>query len=179
MTMLFKILPRSIVLAFALALASADAALAQLRPPEHKPDVTVFSGLITGRAARRSSGWTLGGGGSAVRFELEYARSTSNGAKDAPAVATMMINLLVQSSQPRGRIRFYGTAGLGLWGESFVDGHDGGEAGYNLGGGAKITIAGPLAARLDYRVFLFRGSPDGAPSTPTPHRLSAGLTFGF
>jgi len=176
--MLSKILRRSTVLAFALALASADAA-AQPRTPEHRPDVSVFSGLITGRAARRSSGWTLGGGGPAVRYELESARSASNEAKHAPAVYTVMINVLVQSSDPRERIHFYGTFGIGLWGESFVNGGGGSAEGRNLGGGAKITIAGPLAARLDYRFFLFRGSPDGAPSTPTPHRLSAGLTLGF
>ena len=31
--------------------------------------------------------------------------------------------------------------------------------GTNVGGGAKITLAGPLRVRLDYRVFTLRGTP--------------------
>ena len=41
--------------------------------------------------------------------------------------------------------------------------------GTNVGGGAKITLAGPLRLRLDYRVFTLRGTPR---HTSTVQRLS-------
>ena len=52
--------------------------------------------------------------------------------------------------------------------------HEETDVGMNLGGGAKITLVGPLKARLDYRVFKLAG---GALNSPA-HRFYAGLTSG-
>jgi len=46
---------------------------------------------------------------------------------------------------------------------------------FNTGGGAKISLAGPLRVRLDYRVLKLRGSP----LFSTLHRVYAGLNVGF
>ena len=47
--------------------------------------------------------------------------------------------------------------------------------GTNVGGGIKLALAGPLRLRLDYRVFLFKGSffPE------SPKRFYAGLALAF
>ena len=46
---------------------------------------------------------------------------------------------------------------------------------FNTGGGVKISVLGPLRARLDYRVFKLRG----APLYSTVHRFYAGVNLGF
>ena len=43
--------------------------------------------------------------------------------------------------------------------------------GMNVGGGVKITLAGPLRVRVDYRLFTLRGSPRVSPV----HRFYAGV----
>jgi hypothetical protein len=45
----------------------------------------------------------------------------------------------------------------------------------NTGGGAKISLAGPVRARVDYRVLRLRGSALHS----TVHRLYAGLNLKF
>jgi hypothetical protein len=47
--------------------------------------------------------------------------------------------------------------------------------GANTGGGAKITLLGPLRARVDYRVFTLRGDP----LFSTVHRVYVGATLRF
>ena len=47
--------------------------------------------------------------------------------------------------------------------------------GTNIGGGAKITLVGPLRLRIDYRIFNLRGTPRQA----HPQRLYAGLNLKF
>jgi hypothetical protein len=45
----------------------------------------------------------------------------------------------------------------------------------NLGGGAKIRLAGPLRLRLDYRLFRLQGSP----LHTTYQRFYAGANLAF
>jgi hypothetical protein len=45
----------------------------------------------------------------------------------------------------------------------------------NLGGGVKITLVGPIRARLDYRIFNLRGEPLHS----TVHRVYAGFNLAF
>jgi hypothetical protein len=47
--------------------------------------------------------------------------------------------------------------------------------GVNVGGGVKMSLAGPLRLRLDYRVFTLKGSPRYA----TPQRFYAGINLKF
>jgi hypothetical protein len=77
-------------------------------------------------------------------------------------------------STPTTGIQFYGTVGGGFYRERL-----GGETetsfGTNIGGGAKITLAGPLRLRIDYRVFSLRGGAQHK----TPQRFYAGLNLRF
>ena len=45
----------------------------------------------------------------------------------------------------------------------------------NNGGGVKIRLAGPLRARVDYRIFNLRGAPQHS----TVQRVYAGLNLAF
>ena len=76
-------------------------------------------------------------------------------------------------------VSFYGvqpyvTAGGGLYSETLGARNDLGLA-LNTGGGVKVTLAGPLRVRVDYRVFKV-GS--GALYSPA-HRIYAGLNLKF
>ncbi len=88
-----------------------------------------------------------------------------------------MANLLVQT--PRGvvpKMQLYATIGGGFFRERF-DALDIQETGFgtNVGGGAKIELAGPLRLRLDYRVFKFTGDS----VYQKPQRFSVGLNLAF
>ena len=87
-----------------------------------------------------------------------------------------MGNVLLQTPIPVAGIQFYLTAGGGLYRERLGSNQvtDFG-FGLNSGGGAKISLLGPIRARLDYRVFRLRGEPLHA----VVHRIYLGLNLGF
>ena len=45
----------------------------------------------------------------------------------------------------------------------------------NNGGGVKVNLAGPMRARVDYRVLSLKGNPRHS----TVQRIYAGLNFAF
>ena len=147
-------------------------------------DLTAFLGRTSTPEARTAKGFAIGTGLLIVGFEFEYGSTdeklrTSNGTaeEDAPAIKTYMFNGLLQTPVPIARMQFYGTAGGGVYRETLsVDpDNDGTNFGTNIGGGVKITLAGPLRARLDYRVFSLRGSPRHT----TVQRFYAGINLKF
>jgi hypothetical protein len=107
-----------------------------------------------------------------IGFEFEYANTTEDLDEAAPGLRTGMINGLVQT--PTSGTQFYLTAGGGFFRERLGDDAETG-VGTNIGGGAKIGLAGPLRLRLDYRVFNLRGSP----VVKNPQRFYAGLNLAF
>ena len=153
-------------------------------------DVTAFVGAwradmpFTGSAdTRRALGAAVGSGLLVVGFEFEFAQTDEDINLLQPGIRTLMGNLLVQTPLPIHGIQFYGTAGAGVYQERFSDELSSGlrldnhfNVGTNLGGGAKITLAGPLRVRLDYRVFVLR-NPDRA--AENAQRFYAGLNLAF
>ena len=71
-------------------------------------------------------------------------------------------------------IQPYFTTGVGLYRET-LGAHQDTSGGFNTGGGAKITLIGPVRLRVDYRVFKL-GS--GALYSPA-HRVYAGINLKF
>ena len=138
-------------------------------------DATAFVGLASSPSARRTLGAAVGSGLLVIGFEFEYAHTQEDLVDKAPSVRTFMGNLLVQTPVPVHGIQFYGTVGGGIFRESFEAGGSETNVGTNVGGGAKITLAGPLRLRLDYRVFVFQGSP----LYDKPQRFYAGLNLAF
>lgn len=124
-------------------------------------DITGFVGVNTTPANRSVKGLALGTGLLIVGFEAEYADTSEDLVLGGPRLRTFMFNGLAQTPIPIARMQFYGTAGGGFYRESLSTEPDGTETnvGINVGGGAKISIAGPLRLRVDYRVFTLKGSP--------------------
>jgi hypothetical protein len=143
-------------------------------PSAASADVTAFLGLNPTPTVRPVKGFSAGMGLVIAGFEFEYATTSEDLVKAAPGLRTYMFNGLLQTPFPIGGIQFYGTAGGGIFRETH-DALSETHVGINVGGGAKITLAGPLRLRLDYRVFTLRGTPLYA----KPQRFYAGINLKF
>ena len=162
---------------------AAAALFLVLTPLPASADITAFLGRTTTPEARNARGLAIGTGLLIVGFEFEFAStdeaSTVAGSalNDVPAIKTYMFNGLLQTPVPIARMQFYGTIGGGVYRETLkIDpDNDGTNFGTNVGGGAKITLAGPLRVRLDYRVFSLRGTPRHS----TVQRFYAGINLKF
>jgi len=160
--------------AFCLILLSPSVAFA---------DLTAFLGTNTTPSRRATRGLAIGMGLLIVGFEFEYASTDEDlevapGLDNrAPELKTYMFNALLQTPVPIARTQFYGTLGGGAFHEtlSTEPNNDETNFGTNIGGGAKITLVGPLRLRIDYRIFNLRGTPRQA----HPQRLYAGLNLKF
>jgi opacity protein-like surface antigen len=137
-----------------------------LAPTPAFADLTAFLGRTSTPDGRPARGVAIGTGLLIVGFEFEYSSSDEDLTPDdpadiAPELKTYMFNGLLQTPVPIARMQFYGTIGGGVYHETLSLEPDADETnfGTNVGGGAKITLAGPLRVRLDYRVFSLRGSP--------------------
>jgi hypothetical protein len=137
-------------------------------------DATAFFGVNTSPSNRPVVGFAAGFSLVVIGFEFEYARTKEDLEAQAPSLTTGMGNVYVQTPIVVSGLQFYGTVGGGFYRERFGET---GEThfGSNLGGGVKISLAGPLRLRLDYRLFNLRGEATHA----HPQRLYAGLTLAF
>lgn len=148
------------------------ATLAAARPA--RADVTAFIGATTTPANRQARGAAIGVGLIIVGFEFEYASTEEDEIERAPALRTGMGNVLVQTPSLVSPIQVYGTLGAGLYREQ-LGARQETSVGINSGGGVKLTLAGPLRLRVDYRIFNLRGDPLHS----RVHRVYAGLNLAF
>lgn len=157
------------------AQAAAIAALVSLAAPAPaKADATAFIGANTTPANRSVKGLSFGTGLLILGFEGEYSRTTADETVAAPSLTTGTGNVLLQTPGSFFGFQPYVIAGAGLYRESLGPHHDTSFL-TNTGGGVKVTLAGPIRLRVDYRVFKL-GS--GALYTPA-HRIYAGLNLKF
>lgn len=144
-----------------------------------RADLTGFLGVTPTPTSRTNGGFSAGTGFVIVAFEFEYSATKEDltSAEIAPALKTYMFNGLLQTPIPIARTQFYGTIGGGVYHETLSTQPLGDQTniGTNIGGGAKITLAGPLRLRLDYRVFTLHGSPRHTPV----QRFYAGINLKF
>ncbi len=153
---------------------SLTALLLWLTPIPAWADLTAFIGVTPTPVNRPARGFALGVSLLFVGFEVEYSDTAEEASNTAPSLRTGMFNGLVQSPLPLGGVQFYATAGLGLYRErQGADQHT--NLAGNVGGGVKLTLAGPLRLRLDYRVFTLRGPA----RVSKPQRIYAGLNLRF
>lgn len=137
-------------------------------------DITAFIGSVTSPANRPVRGFAIGVGLLVLGFEFEYADAAEDVASGAPSLRTGMGNVLLQTPLPIKGFQPYVTTGAGGYRERLGQATET-NIGMNNGGGVKITLAGPLRVRFDYRVFTLRGSPRVSPV----HRLYAGANLAF
>jgi opacity protein-like surface antigen len=153
--------------------ALASALLACTAVPA-RADLTAFIGANTTPANRQVRGASLGFGFLIVGFELEYGYTPDDPAAAAPSLKTGMGNVLLQTPVAFMGFQPYFTTGGGIYQEELGTHSDTG-VGFNTGGGVKVSLAGPIRLRVDYRVFKL-GS--GALYSPA-HRFYAGLNLKF
>lgn len=137
-------------------------------------DVTVFTGSATSPPNRQTSGVAVGLTLVVVGFEFEYATVKEDLSTGAPNLRTGMANAFLQTPMAIMGIRPYVTTGVGLYQER-AGAQTTTHVGFNSGGGAKISLIGPLGARMDYRVVTLRGTPQ----TSVVHRLYVGANLSF
>jgi opacity protein-like surface antigen len=161
---------RSLVPAFGLLIVL-------LTPSVAAADITGFLGVTTTPNNRPAKGFAIGAGLLIVGVEFEYAGTSEDLVEQAPSLRTFMFNGLLQTPFPIAGLQLYGTAGAGVYRETLSSAVDPTETnvGLNLGGGAKISLAGPLRLRVDYRVFNLKGSPRHS----NVQRLYAGVNLKF
>jgi|tagenome__1003787_1003787.scaffolds.fasta_scaffold20801138_2 hypothetical protein len=156
---------RSIVAFATLVLAVAAPARA---------DITAFLGANTTPANRQVRGAAVGFGVLVIGFEFEYAFTPDDPQAAAPSLRTGTGNLVLQTPVPIVGFQPYFTTGGGYYQEQLGLHSDSG-FGLDTGGGVKVSLAGPVRLRVDYRVFRL-GS--GALNT-TSQRIYAGINLKF
>src|SRR4051812_23579223 len=117
-----------------------------------RADLTAFLGANTTPANRQVRGAALGFGLLVVGFELEYAYTPDDISAVAPSLKTGMGNVLLQTPVALMGFQPYFTTGGGVYQEELATHSDTG-VGFNTGGGVKVSLAGPIRLRVDYRVF--------------------------
>jgi hypothetical protein len=155
---------RILVLTLLLAVAPASAFA----------DVTAFIGTTSTPANRTATGVALGFGILFLGFEFEYSSTGDEPLEDAPSLRTGSGNVLLQTPVAIMGLRPYFTTGGGMYREELGSFQET-QAVFNTGGGVKISLLGPVRARLDYRVFKLKGEPLHS----TVHRLYAGVNLAF
>ena len=139
-----------------------------------RADITALIGANTTPDNRRVLGGALGFGVLIIGFEGEYAFTPDDPRAAAPSLKTGIANIVLQTPVPFFGIQPYFTTGGGFYQEELGLHSDTGFA-LNTGGGVKVTLAGPIRLRVDYRIFKL-GS--GALYSPA-HRVYAGLNLKF
>src|SRR5207247_1164131 len=105
-------------------------------------------------ANRSVRGFAVGAGLIIVAFEFEYANTSEDPDASAPGLKTFMGNGLLQTPFAIFGFQPYVTTGGGVYRETLGT-HVDTSVGVNTGGGVKVSLAGPLRLRIDYRVFKF------------------------
>jgi hypothetical protein len=121
-------------------------------------DVTAFIGTATAPSNRTARGFAIGAGLLIVGFEFEYGDTVEDLPDAAPSLRTGMGNVLIQTPFAIAGFQPYFTTGAGVYWEE-LGALSETNFGINNGGGVKISLIGPVRARIDYRVFSLRGSP--------------------
>lgn len=134
--------------------ATLVALLAAPRPA--RADATLFLGATTSPENRAARGFAVGVGLLIIGFEFEYANTQEDQTTLSPSLRTYSGNILVQTPPGFSGFQFYATTGTGFYRERLGNDQETHYA-FNTGGGAKVSLAGPLRVRLDYRIFNLRG----------------------
>ena len=137
-------------------------------------DATAFIGTTSSPANRTAKGFAVGIGLLIVGFEFEYSSTSEEVSEAAPSLRTGMGNVLLQTPFAVFGLQPYATMGAGLYRERLGDVQET-SLGVNTGGGVKISLLGPIRARVDSRVFNLRGDPLHS----TVHRVYAGVNLAF
>jgi hypothetical protein len=143
-------------------------------PTVARADLTLFIGATTTPESRMARGVAAGLGLLVIGFEFEYSNTPEDLGAGAPSVLSGSGNVLLQTPVPVFGFQPYFTTGGGIYRE-VLGIHE--QTGFapNIGGGVKVSLAGPLRLRVDYRIFNLG---DDALYSST-HRIYAGVNLNF
>ena len=158
----------------ALLVATMTAATLLATPRPARADATLFFGAQMSPSNRTTRGFAVGFGLLFVGFEFEYANASEDDDSAAPSLRTGMGNVLLQTPTPIFGFQPYFTTGGGVYRER-LDARQDTSFGTNIGGGVKISLAGPLRLRVDYRTFRLGSDALVSPA----HRFYGGLNLSF
>ena len=145
-----------------------------LAPSVAAADATAFLGRNSAGSDRAAvRGFAVGVSMLVVGFEFEYATMNEDETLGRPSLRTTSGNVFAQTFGLPG-FQLYATTGAGLYRERTATDQESALV-LNNGGGAKISIAGPIRARIDYRIFNFKGNP----RHKTMQRIYAGINLSF
>jgi hypothetical protein len=147
--------------------------LACVTPSQASADATVFLGRTLSPTHRTVRGFAVGVSLLVVGFEFEMANIAEDQTLLEPSLRTVSGNVFVQTFNLSG-FQLYATTGAGIYRETLAEDQETSFV-MNNGGGVKVNVAGPLRARVDYRIFNLRGNPQHS----TFQRLYAGLNIAF
>ncbi|MEO5741478.1 MAG: hypothetical protein ABIS29_12880, partial [Vicinamibacterales bacterium] len=119
-------------------------------------------------------GFSVGASLLVVGFEFEQASSKEDLTDGTPSLRTTSGNVSAQTFGLPG-FQLYATTGTGIYRERLGNDQSSGLL-LNNGGGVKISLAGPLRVRIDYRVFTLKG---GDPRHRNVQRIYAGMNLSF
>lgn len=139
-----------------------------------RADITAFLGLSPTPARHVVKGFSAGLSLVVVGFEFEFAHLGEDPIDSLPGLKTYSANVFVQTPVDVKGTRFYATAGGSGYREN-LDARQESHIGFNVGGGLKVRVLGPVRLRLDYRVFQLRGDP----LYSTYQRFYAGANLAF
>ena len=151
-------------------------------------DATLFIGTSNVSDAPNASrqttkGFAIGAGLLIVGVEFEYASTGEDEERFGPSLRTGSGNVYVQTPVPLAGLQFYATTGGGGYREKRTAGTptEITKTGVtsNVGGGVKISLLGPLKARLDYRIFKLLGDKPSPTWNSSVQRLYAGINLAF
>ena len=155
------------------AIAFAVLCLVCLLPQPASADATLFLGTTTSPTHRPVKGFAVGMSLLVVGFEFEYGNTAEDDTLLAPSLKTTSGNVFAQTFGLPGFV-LYATTGAGFYRERLGPDQETNFV-MNNGGGVKVSLMGPIRARVDYRVFSLKGNPQHA----TVQRVYAGLNLAF
>jgi len=139
-----------------------------------RADVTLFLGSATAAGTHGPvKGFAAGMSLLIVGFEFEYANRSEDTTLLLPSLKTTSGNVFAQTFGLPG-FQLYATTGAGFYREHLGSAQETNLV-MNNGGGVKINLLGPLRARVDYRLFNLRGTPQHS----KVQRVYAGLNVAF
>jgi len=120
-----------------------------------RADITAFIGLTPTPQRHTLKGFSVGAGLVIVGWEFEFAHIGEDITDGLPGLKTYSGNFMVQTPTST---QLYVTTGVEAYRENLGVAQET-YFGTNIGGGAKIKLAGPLRVRVDYRIFKLQGEP--------------------
>ena len=136
-------------------IAAAVAALLLTGPKAAHADITAFLGAFLTPTRQPVQGVSVGFKILMAGAEFEVFRAAEDLKAHRAEIQAGSASVLVET--PTGRVKLYGLLGAGLYRE-LVGGVSGATStSVHVGGGVKVTLAGPIGLRVDYRLINLNG----------------------